>query len=310
LGQQPGQQEVFTALNSAGLTDTAVIWAKGDQGETPIHLLFLSLVSETSTFSQPRILVVAEKDAKLRLIESYGAISSNCSDIPQNLPYFTNPVSEIYLKEDAQLEHIRVQRESGDCFHIARTAVSQGRNSRYSCVEVNLGAQLSRHQLDIYQNETQTETSLYGLAMLEDKQVSDSHSAVYLNHPYGIVDQLHKCIVDAQAQGVFNGKIIVPKAAQMTNAAQMNRNLLLSPKASINTKPELQITADNVKCTHGATVSQLEADELFYLRSRGLSEDSARNLLIDAFAAEILAKIPFPSLQKRLNQCVACRTLY
>jgi Fe-S cluster assembly protein SufD len=130
-----------------------------------------------------------------------------------------------------------------------------------------------------------------------------------LNHPYATTHQLHKCIIDGNSHGVFNGKIFVPKAAQFTNATQLNRNLLLSPKARINTKPELQITADNVKCSHGATISQLEADELFYLQSRGLNETDARHLLIDAFAAEILEKIPLTSLRQRLTQCVACRTV-
>lgn len=125
---------------------------------------------------------------------------------------------------------------------------------------------------------------------------------MYLNHPHGTTNQLHKCLVDGSAHAVFNGKIFVPKAAQLTNAAQLNRNLLLSPKARVNTKPELQITADNVKCSHGATVSQLEADELFYLRSRGLTEDDARHLLLDAFAAEILDRLPLASLRQQLTQ--------
>ena len=130
-----------------------------------------------------------------------------------------------------------------------------------------------------------------------------------LTKPYGTTDQLHKCIIDDAAHGVFSGKVFVPKAAQLTNASQLNRNLLLSPKARVDTKPELQITADNVKCSHGATVSQLEADEVFYLRSRGLNEYDARHLLMDAFAAEILERIPLESLRTRLAQYVACRTL-
>jgi Fe-S cluster assembly protein SufD len=130
-----------------------------------------------------------------------------------------------------------------------------------------------------------------------------------LRHPQGVTNQLHKCIVDDYAHAVFSGKVFVPKAAQMTNANQLNRNLVLSPKGRVNTKPELQITADNVKCSHGATVSQLEADEIFYLRSRGLNDYDARHLLIDAFAGEILDQIPLPSLQQRLGQCIACRTI-
>jgi len=309
LGQQPEQGEVFTALNTAALTDVAIVWAQAKQIiETPIHLLFLSVVSETPSLTQPRILVVAETGASFTLIESYGAIASNCTDIPQNRPYLTNGVAEIYLGENARINQVRVQRESGDGFHLARTAIAQEKNSSYTFTEASLGAKLSRHKLDIYQKGEQTETYLHGLTMIEGKQIADTHSAVYLNHPSGTVHQLHKCIVDQRAHAVFNGRIIVPKPAQLTNATQLNRNLLLSNKARVNTKPELQITADNVKCAHGATVSQLEADELFYLSSRGLSEDNARNLLIDAFAAEILAKIPLVSLRQRLSQCVACRS--
>jgi Fe-S cluster assembly protein SufD len=167
---------------------------------------------------------------------------------------------------------------------------------------------LYRNSLEIFQKGEQTQTQLNGLTLVSGEQLADTHSAIFLTKPYGTTDQLHKCIIDDSAHAVFNGKIFVPKAAQLTNAAQLNRNLLLSPKARVNTKPELQITADNVKCSHGATVSQLEADEVFYLRSRGLTEADARYLLVDAFAAEILGRIPIESLRQRLTQCVACRT--
>ncbi|GFE70847.1 Fe-S cluster assembly protein SufD [Chroococcus sp. FPU101] len=307
LAQQKG--DVFTTLNTTGLSDAAVIWANPEVVvETPIHLLFLTIISKTASFTQPRILVVAERNSKLNLVENYGAVAKNCSDVPRNLPYFTNAVSEIYLEENAEINHTRIQRESGDGLQIARSAIIQSRDSRYTCNDINFGGKLSRHQLDIYQKGEQTETNLYGLTLLGREQTSDTHSAIYLNHPYGTTNQLHKCIVDDAAHAVFNGKVFVPKPAQMTNAAQLNRNLLLSPKARVNTKPELQITADNVKCSHGATVSQLEADELFYLRSRGLTEENAKHLLLDAFAAEILDKIPLKSLRQRLSQCVACRT--
>lgn len=143
--------------------------------------------------------------------------------------------------------------------------------------------------------------------MIGGEQVADTHSAIALNHPHGISNQLHKCIVDDRGHTVFNGKVFVPKAAQFTNAGQLNRNLLLSPKARVDTKPQLEITADQVKCSHGATVSQLDADEVFYLQSRGLNEASARELLLDAFAAEILSRIPVASLRHRLAQCVSCR---
>jgi Fe-S cluster assembly protein SufD len=309
FNQQKNSENVFSALNTSGINDIAVIWADANVVvETPIHLLFLTLVEETPIFSQPRTLVVAEKSSNLTLIENYGAIVQGCSDTPQNHPYFTNEVIEIYLEDNAQVNHHRIQRESGDAFHIGNSLISQSRDSRYHITEINLGAKLSRHNLQITQIGEQTETILKGLTIIEGKQLSDTHSIVSLTKPNGTVNQLHKCIIDGQAHAVFNGKVFVPQAAQMTDAAQLNRNLLLSPKARIDTKPELQITADNVKCSHGATVSQLEEDEVFYLRSRGLNEYDARHLLIDAFAAEILENIPVDSLQQRLTQCVACRT--
>ncbi|MDJ0597723.1 MAG: Fe-S cluster assembly protein SufD [Crocosphaera sp.] len=309
LGKQQGEKDTFTALNTAGFKDAAVIWIKKNiVVETPIQILFLAVGNDTPSLIQPRTLVVAETGSSASLIEYYGTVTEHCSDEQQNHPYFTNSVTEIWLDDNAKINHSRIQRELGDSFHIGKTAITQNQDSDYTCNEVNLGSKVSRHTLQIWQNGAQTESHLNGLTMIDNEQVADTHTAVCLNHPYGVTHQLHKCIIDGNGHGVFNGKIFVPKAAQLTNATQLNRNLLLSPKARINTKPELQITADNVKCSHGATISQLEADELFYLQSRGLNETDARHLLIDAFAAEILERIPLKSLQQRLTQCVVCRT--
>jgi Fe-S cluster assembly protein SufD len=310
LAQTPESEEVFTALNSSGISDVAVVYvSKNVEVTTPIHLLHLTVRQNYASFVQPRILLVAERNAKVQFIEYYGAVAFGCSDTARQQHYFNNTVTEIFLEDSSQVTHTRIQRESGDGFHIAKTAVSQERNSTYTINEVSLGGKLYRHNLNIYQQGEQTQSYLNGLIMIQGKQVADTHSQVNLTKPHGIVNQLHKCILDDSSHAIFNGKISVPKHAQLTNAAQLNRNLLLSSKARINTKPELQITADNVKCSHGATVSQLEADEIFYLRSRGLNEYDARHLLIDAFAAEILDNIPFQSLHQRLAQCVACRTL-
>ncbi|MGK7883421.1 MAG: Fe-S cluster assembly protein SufD [Crocosphaera sp.] len=309
LGKSEGEKDTFTALNTAGLTDAAVIWInKNIVVETPILVLFLAVSSDTPNLIQPRTLVIAETGSSATLVEYYGTVTEHCLDVQQNSPYFTNSVTEICLDSNAQINHNRIQRELGDSFHIGRSTITQNQDSHYTCNEVNLGSKVSRHSLQILQNGTQTESHLNGLTMISNDQVADTHTAVCLNHPYGVTHQLHKCILDGNSRGVFNGKIFVPKAAQLTNATQLNRNLLLSPKARINTKPELQITADNVKCSHGATISQLEADELFYLQSRGLNETDARHLLIDAFAAEILEKISLKSLQQRLTQCVVCQT--
>ncbi|HAG83499.1 MAG TPA: Fe-S cluster assembly protein SufD [Cyanobacteria bacterium UBA12227] len=309
LAKQQGGSEVFTALNTAGLTDVAIVWvSKNTRVEAPIHLLFITTTDEAPVIYQPRVLVVAEAGSQLTLIEHYAANVEGCADIPVNHPYLNNQVTEIWLEENAQINHTRNQREAGNGFHIGKTAVTQARNSRYTNNAISLGAKLSRHNLEIFQMGEGTETILNGLTMVSGKQLADTHSIVALNYPNGISNQLHKCIVDDRAHAVFNGKVFVPQTAQFTNANQLNRNLLLSPKARVDTKPQLEITADQVKCSHGATVSQLDPEEVFYLQSRGLNEASARNLLIDAFVADILNRIPVTSVRQRLSQCATCRT--
>ncbi|HBB30801.1 MAG TPA: Fe-S cluster assembly protein SufD [Cyanobacteria bacterium UBA8803] len=309
LAQQQGASEVFTALNTAGLTDAAVVWASKNQLiEQPIHLLFISTTNHAPVICQPRCLVVAEAGSQLTLIEHYAANVEGCADIPVNHPYLTNQVTEIWVEENAAVNHTRNQREAANGFHMGKTAVTQGSNSQYTGTAISLGAKLSRHNWEIFQKGEGTQTILNGLTMISGAQLADTHSTVALNHPNGTSNQLHKCIVDDRAHGVFNGKVFVPQAAQFTNASQLNRNLLLSSKARVDTKPQLEITADQVKCSHGATVSQLDPEEVFYLQSRGLKEPDARSLLIDAFVAEILNRVPIASLRQRLFQCATCRT--
>lgn len=300
LAKKEGVTDIFTALNTAGLTDASVIWAaKNTVVETPIHLLFLSLESEEATINQPRCLIVAESGSDITLIEEYTNSSS-----PEKAVYFSNSVTEIFLEQNAQISHTRIQKESAVAFHIGKTAISQARDSRYTCNAISIGAKLSRHNLEVLQTGEQTETTLNGLTIAAGEQLSDTHSVMAYTKPYGNSNQLHKCIVSDKAAAVFNGKVFVPKAAQLTNANQLNRNLLLSPKARIDTKPQLEITADNVKCSHGATVGQLEADEIFYLQSRGINEADARNLLINAFAAEIINRLPIATLRNQLSQLI------
>ncbi|NEP58459.1 MAG: Fe-S cluster assembly protein SufD [Symploca sp. SIO2G7] len=308
LGKQQGASEVFTALNTAGLTDVAVVWVeKNTIVEQPIQLLFICTTEAVPIICQPRCLVIAEAGSQLHLVEHYEAYTEGCSDISTNKPYFTNQITEIWVEENATLIHTRNQQEGADGFHIGKTAIAQAGNSRYIGNGINLGAKLSRHNWEVWQTGEGTETTFNGLTMVSGKQLSDTHSALFLNHPHGISNQLHKCIVDDSASAVFNGKVFVPQKAQFTNANQLNRNLLLSPKAKVDTKPQLEITADQVKCSHGATVSQLEADEIFYLQSRGLNKVDARNLLIDAFIAEIIDSIPIASLRKRLASYTSSR---
>ncbi|OBQ15797.1 Fe-S cluster assembly protein SufD [Anabaena sp. AL93] len=307
LAQAEGAKEVFTALNTAALNDVAVVWvAKNVVVETPIHLLFVSVSGESPTISQPRVLVVAESNSQVGLIEEY--TNHRDTENTEKEVYFTNGVTEIWVNENAQVSHNRVVREGAAAFHVGKTAVTQARYSRYNCNAVTVGGKISRHNLEILQTGEQTETTLNGLTVIADTQLADTHSALSLNHPHGVSKQLHKCIIGDRAHGVFNGKIFVPKLAQLTNASQLNRNLLLSSKSRIDTKPQLEITADNVKCAHGATVSQLEDDQIFYLQSRGIDENNARKLLVNGFAMEIINFIPVPSLRESLLKTVTSLT--
>ncbi len=295
LGKQPGGEEVFTAINTAGINDAAVVWLSQDiSHETPIHLLFIATVDDTTVAIQPRTLIVMEMGSSATVVEEYLHTS-----IPHH-SYFTNSVTEIWLGDTAKLNHTRIQDEDITAIHIGKTAVSQSQHSCYTGNAIDLGAKLSRHNWEIFQVGAQTETHLNGLAIVNGEQESDTHSTIALTAPHGITNQLHKCIVDDRAHAIFNGKVFVPQAAQQTNAGQLNRNLILSSTARIDTKPQLEITADNVKCSHGATVSQLEDDEIFYLQSRGLDVETAKILLINAFAVEIIDRIPVASVREKL----------
>ncbi|MEA5576092.1 Fe-S cluster assembly protein SufD [Anabaena sp. UHCC 0451] len=307
LAQAEGEKEVFTALNTAALNDVAVVWVgKNVVVENPIHLLFVSVSGESAIISQPRCLVVAECGSQVCLIEEY--TNRRGAENAEEEVYFTNGVTEIWVNENAQVSHNRIVREGAAAFHIGKTAVTQARYSRYSCNAVTVGGRISRHNLEILQTGEQTETTLNGLTVIADSQLADTHSALSLNHPHGVSKQLHKCIIGDRAHGVFNGKVFVPKLAQLTDASQLNRNLLLSSKSRIDTKPQLEITADNVKCAHGATVSQLEDNEIFYLQSRGIDENDARKLLVNAFATEIINFIPVASLRESLLRTVTSLT--
>jgi Fe-S cluster assembly protein SufD len=299
LGKQPGGEEVFTAINTAGMNDAAVVWLAPDITiESPIELLFITTVEDTAISTYPRALVVLEQRSSAKIVQKYLSTSA------ASTAYFTNSVTEIWLGESAKIDTTRIQTEALAAIHISKTVVSQSAHSVYTGSSIDLGAKLSRHNWEICQTGAQTETYLNGLTMVNGEQESDTHSTIALTQPHGITNQLHKCIVDDRAHAIFNGKVFVPQAAQQTNAGQLNRNLLLSPKARIDTKPQLEITADNVKCSHGATVSQLEDDEIFYLQSRGLDLETAKILLINAFAVEIIDRIPVASVREQLARAV------
>ena len=309
LNNNLNKKDIFSRLNTIGLIDPAVIIVSENTTiKEPVQLLFISTQQSNSSLVQPHTLLIAEKGANVSFIECYSTIENSHLNQDQINPYFTNSVTEIFLKDNARVTHNRIQLESNISFHIGKSNVTQDKDSFYALNQIDLGSRVCCNNIQIFQNGSRTESCLNGLSILNDDQISCTKTSINLNHPNGMIDQLHKYVVDDKAHGIFDGKIIVSKLAQITNAKQLNRNLLLSKKSRINTKPELQITADNVKCSHGATISQLESNELFYLQSRGLSEANARHLLVNAFIREIIMKIPYKSLEQKLIKYIVSRT--
>lgn len=300
LGQHTNyKNNVFAALNTAFLKDSAVVIIPRNTAATAaIHLLFIATQAEVTSY--PRCLLIAEANSQATIIEDYVA--------QQDLTYVTNSVTEVSLADNAHIKHVRVQRDSDHAFHMADCSVSQARSSHYQSMSVALGANISRLNLNIQLEDENAECSVDGLALIKGRQLADTHTVINHIKPHGTSRQLHKCIVGGEAHAVFNGRIMVRPHAQRTDSTQTNRNLLLTSKAQVNTKPQLEIFADDVKCAHGATVGQLDHDEIFYLRSRGLSEIDARNLLTYAFGAEIIDRIPVASLKKQLEQIVLKHT--
>ncbi|MDP1548903.1 MAG: Fe-S cluster assembly protein SufD [Nitrosomonas sp.] len=290
---------VFAALNTAFLRDGAlIIVPKSIAIAEPIHLLFIATQKEVTSY--PRCLVIGEAGSNVTLVEDYVAL--------QQATYITNSVTEISLAANAQAKHIRIQRESAQAFHLANCAVSLAHASNYQSTSISLGSQISRYNLNVRLTDEAAECVVDGLTLISDRQLADTHTCIDHIKPNGTSRQLHKCIVDDAAHAVFNGKIIVHPHAQQTNSSQSSRNLLLSKMAQVDTKPQLEIFADDVKCAHGATVGQLDQEEIFYLESRGLSEKAARNLLTYAFGAEIISRIPVTSLRQQLEQAVLNQT--
>jgi Fe-S cluster assembly protein SufD len=297
LGKYADNKDFFVNLNTAGVDDVAIVYIPKNLSFTPtVQLLF---ASHTAEISQPRCLIIVEDGSCLNIVETY---------VGQENSYFCNTVTEVYVGENARINHTKVQRESSSAFWISNCAIAQHKSSSYTNNSVVLGAKKSRSNLYIHQLGEFTETHLNGLTLMDGDRFADTHSAIAHNFPHGTSQQLHKCIADERSHCIFNGKILVARAAQLTNSKQLSRNLLLSPKSRIDTKPQLEIFADNVKCAHGATISQIDADELFYLQSRCIDLESAKKLLTYAFAAEVIIQIPIKSLRESLNQFVISKT--
>ena len=285
----------LTALNTAFLQSGVFLCIpKNVKLEKPVQITFIGGTANGANF--PRVLVVAEENSSATLIENFVARGEE--------RYFTNAVAEVVLKDGAHLEHYRLQRENKNAFHVSTTSAELGRASRYDTTSINLGAQLSRHDISVVMDHEGAETSVDGLYMVDSDQHTDTHSVIDHKQPHCNSHQLYKGILDGNGRAVFNGKIFVREGAQKTDAMQTNKNLLLSPQARVDTKPQLEIYADDVKCAHGAAVGQIDEEELFYLEARGLNPELGRSLLTYGFAEEVIGKIKIDSIRAQLDEAV------
>jgi Fe-S cluster assembly protein SufD len=284
----------LVALNTAFLADGVVIHVRpGVVVEHPIHVLHVSTAGPRPHVAHPRNLIVAGRHSQVTVVERYLGLEDNL--------YFNNAVTELVLDDGAIVDHYKIQQEGRRAVHVGTVQAQQGRGSTFCSHLVALGGELSRHETNTRLDAEGCHTELRGLYMPRGNQHVDSRTRIDHVSPHCTSHELYKGILDDEAHGVFNGKIFVHQDAQKTDAKQTNQVLLLSDGATINTKPQLEIFADDVKCTHGATVGQLDAEALFYLRSRGISRDHAHNLLIYAFAAEVLEQIRWEPLRLELE---------
>lgn len=282
----------FGALNTASFEDGAYIhFTKNGDIERPVQVLFLS-TGGVATF--PRLFIHAEEGSKGSIVETYGTLDAGAN--------FTCAVVEAYIESNTNIELIKAQLENEATFHIALQEAKVERDGMYLTYNVTLGGHLTRNDVNVYLNGENCHVRMDGAYILDGNQICDNHTRLDHAMPHCDSFEVYKGVLDGNATGVFNGKIFVYEDAQKTDAKQTNQALLLSPTATINTKPQLEIFADDVKCTHGATIGQLRGDAMFYLRSRGIPEVEARALLVYAFAAEVIEKISIEPLRAELKR--------
>lgn len=286
----------FAALNTAFLRDGAcVLVPDGAALDRPVEVLHLASGAAPNTVAHPRVLVHAGRGAALAVIETYAAAADA-------VPYFTNAVTDLTVGADAQVEHCRHQREGATAFHVGTVHATLGAGANFSQYAVSTGAQLGRGDVTVAFAGEHAECRLNGLYLGAARQLLDTHSTLDHQVAHGTSRQVYKGVLADHARGVFSGRIVVRPGAQQTDAKQSNRALLLSDDARVNSKPQLEIYADDVKCTHGATVGQLDAAALFFLRARGLAAAQARGLLTYAFAAEALEGLRTTAFRDAMDQ--------
>ncbi len=293
------QDRPFSALNTAFVRDGAFVHvpAKATIAE-PIQLLFLS-TGDKQVVTHPRNLVVIEREARASIVETYASLGES--------PYWTNSVTEIVVGDAARVDYHRVQREYARSYHVAATQTHQGRDSTVNVHTVAFGAALARHDIGAVMAGPGGTLILNGLYLLDGAQHADHHTTIDHAAPHCASHEYFNGVLDGKSRGVFTGRIIVRPGAQKTDSKQTNNNLLLSPDAHADSQPQLEIYADDVKCTHGSTVGPLDPRALFYLRSRGVGEHEARRLLTYGFAAEILGRMEVAALRAQLDAIVRGR---
>jgi Fe-S cluster assembly protein SufD len=292
-----GEDNSFAALNTAFFQDGAFVHVPaGKVLEKPVHLVFISTIKETGATAHPRNLIVAEKGSQATVLESYVSTV--------DVPYFTNAVTELVLGEGAVLEHAKFQDEHAAAFHIAAIHAHLGRSSNFISHSIATGARLSRNSIRTKLAGEGVECVLNGLYLTRGDQLADHHMVVEHAEPHCNSHEYYNGILDEKSKGVFHGRILVRQPAQKTDAKQTNKNLLLSEDATVDTKPQLEIYADDVKCTHGATVGQLNDESIFYLRTRGIGAGTARRMLIHAFAGEIIERIRCRAAREELDRLI------
>jgi Fe-S cluster assembly protein SufD len=301
LGRYAGfdqADESLTALNTAFIRDGVFVHVPaGTVIEAPIHCLFVSLATDGPAVSHPRTLIVAEAGSRLTVVEQYVGDGA----------YWTNTVTEAVVGAGAALAHYRVQREGERAYHVGVVTAAQAADSTFSSHAVSLGAALARSDVVTRLDAPGAACTFDGLYLVGGTQHVDHHTTIDHREPRGTSRELYKGIMDGRSTGVFNGKVFVRPHAQQSDAQQMNKNLLLSDDAQIETKPQLEIFADDVKCSHGATIGQLDDDSIFYLRARGIDAATARQMLIVAFANELVERVAVAPLRDQLTREIESR---
>jgi Fe-S cluster assembly protein SufD len=290
----------FAALNGAFQRDGAFVRVTaGAAPQRPIQLLFIASPAASGRVANPRNIIRIDRGAKAAVMLRYESL---CKDV-----YWTNAMTQILLEDNAELDLISIQSESDTAYHFSSIDIRQERDSRFRSHQIALGGALSRSEIYARLAAPGVDCELNGLFFVDGGQHVDNQTTVDHASPHGTSRELYKGILGGHSRGVFNGSVLVRQDAQKTNAQQFNPNLLISDDAQINTKPTLEISADDVKCSHGSTVGRLDADALFYLRARGVDEPAARQMLTVAFASEIAESIPQESLRAQVERLVTAK---